>query len=110
MTWLVLFDWFDSVKPCEFAVVVSIGQKTKIEKMKETQTEKQNFIALGDIEGLKDNWQTNSERWWANSGRSSLDEFEFHIGYCTDIYSRPVETGGWEGEEVGMEYKLVQIP
>ena len=32
MAWLVLFEGFERVKPCKFAVVASIGQKTKTKK------------------------------------------------------------------------------
>ena len=35
VTWLVLFEGFEWVKPCKFAIVVSISQKTKTKKTKE---------------------------------------------------------------------------
>ena len=51
MTWLVLFDEFNWFKPGRFAVVASTDQKTKTKKWKKDrkQTEKQNFLALGDL-------------------------------------------------------------
>ena len=50
-------DWinnfpFEQVKSCKFAVVVSVGQKAKTKKKQKKdrkQTEKQNFLALGDL-------------------------------------------------------------
>ena len=51
MTWLVFFEEFDCVKPCKFAVRVSIDKKTKTKKTNKDikQREKQNFVALGDL-------------------------------------------------------------
>ena len=44
-----MFVW---VKPCKFAVVVSIGQNIKAKKKRKKdrqQDEKQNFLVLGDL-------------------------------------------------------------
>ena len=51
VTCLVLFEESEWVKPCKFAVVVSIGQKTKTKKTKERHKveEEQKFLALGDL-------------------------------------------------------------
>ena len=51
LTWLVLFDGSECVKPCKFAAMVSIGQKTKTKKTKERQKtdRKRNVLKLGDF-------------------------------------------------------------
>ena len=51
LTWLVLFDGSERVKPCKFAAVVSIGQKTKTKKTKKRQKagRQKNFLKLGDL-------------------------------------------------------------
>ena len=51
VTCLVLLEGFQWVKPWKFAVVISIGQKTKTKKRKKVikHREKQKFLALGDL-------------------------------------------------------------
>ena len=46
LTWLVLFDGSECVKPCKFAAVVSIGQKTKERQKADRQ---KNFLKLDDL-------------------------------------------------------------
>ena len=41
--WFVLFDWVKQVKPCRFAVVASVEQKTKTKKKKRKKGQKANW-------------------------------------------------------------------
>ena len=50
-TWLVLFDWFEWVKTCRFAVVSKQAKKKtrKKQKRNQNQTQKRKFLVLGDL-------------------------------------------------------------
>ena len=51
MTWLILFEEVEGVKPCKVAAVVSIDHKTKMKKTKERH-EAEGETKVSGVRGL----------------------------------------------------------